>query len=87
MASYEVLWKHSAERDLRNIDPQQIPRLVQAVAALEDNPFPPQHRRLRGSEREYRLRVGDYRVIYEVDTTRGIVTVYHVRHRREAYRH
>lgn len=87
MASYEVLWRHSAERDLRNIDPQQIPRIVQSVEALEDTPFPPQHRRLRGSDREYRLRVGDYRVIYEVDSGLRTVTIYHIRHRREAYRH
>ena len=86
MASYEIHWKRSAERDLRNIDPQQIPRIIHAVGALENNPFPPQHRKLRGSEREYRLRVGDYRVTYEVDTSLRRVTIYHVRHRSEAYR-
>lgn len=86
MGSYEIRWKGSAERDLRNIDPQQIPRIIQAIEFLVDNPFPPQCRKLRGSERDYRIRVGDYRAIYQVDVKVQVVTIYHVRHRREAYR-
>ena len=86
MGSYEVQWKGSAERDLRNIDLQQIPRIVQAIESLVDNPFPSQCRKLRGSERDYRIRVGDYRVVYQVDTKTKLVTIYYVRHRREAYR-
>jgi len=86
MDSYEIQWKDSAERDLRNIEPQQVPRIVKAVESLVDNPFPRQHPKLRGSERDYRIRVGDYRVIYQVDTKRKVLTIYHVRHRREAYR-
>ncbi|RLJ00215.1 MAG: type II toxin-antitoxin system RelE/ParE family toxin [Candidatus Aenigmatarchaeota archaeon] len=86
MDSYEIRWKRSAERDLRNIDPQQIPRIIRAIESLAGNPFPPQYRKLRGSEQNYRIRVGNYRVIYQVDTRTRIVTIYHVRHRREAYR-
>ena len=86
MDSCEIRWNISAERDLRNIDPQQVPRIIKAVESLVDNPFPPQHRKLRGSERDYRIRVGDYRVIYQVDIKTKIVIIYHVRHRRGAYR-
>ena len=86
MGSYEIRWKGLAERDLRNIDPQQISRIVQAIESLIANPFPSQYRKLRGSERDYRIRVGDYRVVYQVDVEARVVTIYHVRHRREAYR-
>ena len=86
MDSYEIQWKKSAEQDLRNIDPKQIIRIIRSVESPADNPFPPQCRKLRGSEHNYRIRVGDYRVIYEVDTEAKIVIVYHVRHRREVYR-
>lgn len=86
MGSYEIRWKSSAERDLRNIEPQQVLRIINAVESLADNPFPSQYRKLRGSEIDYRIRVGDYRVIYQVDTKKKVVTIYHVRHRREAYR-
>lgn len=86
MGSYEIRWKGSAERDLRNIDPQQIPRIIQAIEFLVDNPFPSQCRKLRGSERDYRIRIGDHRVIYQVDVKTKVLTIYYVRHRREAYR-
>jgi len=86
MDSYEILWKKSAEQDLRSIDRQQITHIINTVESLSSNPFPPQHRKLKGSEREYRIRVGDYRVIYQVDFTSNVIIIYHIRHRREVYR-
>lgn len=83
---YEVQWKRSAEKELRRLDPQQIPRIIQAVSTLVDDPFPRGFRKLRGAERAYRIRIGDYRVIYQVDVKVNVVTIYHVRHRRKAYR-
>lgn len=86
MASYEIHWKTSAERELRSIDPQHILRIVNAVDALASNPLPSKCRKLRGSKRDYRIRVGDYRVIYKVDRKGKLITIYRVRHRSEAYR-
>jgi mRNA interferase RelE/StbE len=86
MASYEIEWKGSAERELRGIDRQYIPRILEAVETLTENPFPLQSNKLRGGELSYRLRVGDYRVIYQVDLEKRRVDIYHVRHRKEAYR-
>ncbi|MBS7269231.1 MAG: type II toxin-antitoxin system RelE/ParE family toxin [Candidatus Freyarchaeota archaeon] len=86
MASYRLFWKRSAEHDLRSIDRQQIPRIIEAVENLADNPFPPQHRKLRGAEQFYRIRVGEYRVVYQVDVEAGAVIIYYVRHRKKAYR-
>jgi len=86
MASYEIHWKHTAEKDLRGIDRQYIPRIFEAIKSFSDDPFPPQHRKLHGSESSYRVRIGDYRVIYQVDSEKKLVVIYHVRHRRDAYR-
>ncbi len=86
MGSYEIQWKRSAEGELRKIDPQRIPRIIQAVDSLTDNPFPRGSRKLHQTENEYRIRVGDYRVIYQVDVKTKVVIIYHLRHRREAYR-
>lgn len=86
MASCRVEWKRSAERDLRGIDRKQIPRIVAAVDGLARNPMPVGSRKLTGTEHVHRIRVGDYRVIYEYGATPGIVCIFHVRHRREAYR-
>lgn len=86
MDSYEIKWKHSAEQNLRRIAHPQISQIVKAIESLADNPCPSQSRKLHGMEQLYRIRVGDYRVIYEVETETKIVTIYYVRHRKEAYR-
>lgn len=86
MDSYKIEWKHSAEKELKDIDKLYIPRILEAVEALADNPSPLQHRKLLGVESSYRIRVGDYRVIYQFDAQNKRVVIYHVRHRREAYR-
>lgn len=86
MASYEIEWKHSAEKELKGIDRQYIPQILEVVESLTNNPFPLQHRKLHGVASSYRIRVGNYRVIYQVDLEKKLVVIYHVRHRREAYR-
>lgn len=86
MASYEIQWKHSAEKDLRGIDRQFISRILEAVSSLSDDLFPSQHRKLQGSESSYRIRIGDYRVIYQTDIENKIIVIYHVRHRKDIYR-
>ena len=86
MGSYKVRWKRSAEKDLRRIDEQEVARIIGATESLEDDPFPTQYRKLRGSKRNYRVRVGDYRIIYAVDVKARIVTVFHIRHRKDVYR-
>ena len=86
MASYRVELKRSAERDLRKLPPSLVPAIVSRTEALANDPFPRQSTKLVGSESTYRLRVGVYRVIYDVDSTARAITVHYIRHRREAYR-
>ncbi len=86
MASYKIIWKNSAVRELKTLDKQLIPKILLKAESLENNPFPQNCKKLHGVESVYRIRIGDYRVIYQVDTRKNIVTIYHVRHRKEAYR-
>ena len=86
MASFEISWKNSAEKDLRQIDPKQIPRIINAIESLANNPFPAQHLKIKGTEHLYRLRISDYRVIYHLNTQVRLITIYHIRHRKEVYR-
>jgi len=86
MASYNIVWKSSAERELRGIDRRYIPKIVEAVEALSANPHPLQVRKLYGAESLYRIRIGDYRVIYHLSVENNTVTIQHVRHRKDAYR-
>ena len=86
MAFYWVEFRGSAERELHRIDPQMVPRIMEVIRGLAEEPRPPGTRKLAGSEHGYRVRVGDYRVVYTVDDEQKIVSIDRVRHRREAYR-
>ena len=86
MGSYKIEFKRSAERDIRRVQAALIPRILEKVEALGDDPSPRQSLKLSGTEATYRLRIGEYRVIYSVDSETKTVVVYYIRHRREAYR-
>lgn len=86
MVSFKVLWKHSAERELRKIEPKHISRIIKSIEGLTINPFPPGYLKLQTSEKLYRIRIGNYRVIYMVEIESKEVVIYYIRHRREAYR-
>jgi len=86
MGTYRIEWKKSALRELKRIDRQVIPRIVAAVDSLSSDPLSSGIRKLYGSQRTYRLRVGDYRVVYELYESRLIVEIVRVRHRKDAYR-
>ncbi len=84
--SYRIVVERPAGRVLRRqVSPENAGRIRQAIDALAEDPRPPNSLTLRGREGR-RLRVGDYRVIYEVDDDRRTVTVLQVGHRRDVYR-
>jgi mRNA interferase RelE/StbE len=86
MASYKLSLKPSVEKDLRSLRKDLVTRIWARITALANNPFPKNVVKLTGAEQLYRIRVGEYRVIYTVDNQAREVIVQHVRHRREAYR-
>ena len=86
MAAYRVEVVRSAYRDLDKLNPQVGNRIIVAIRSLALEPRPRQCTKLSGSESSYRLRVGDYRVLFEVDDNEKLVTVFAVGHRREIYR-
>lgn len=70
---------------------QQLPcpvfrNALNAIIALSHTPRPPGVKKLAGSRSDWRIRIGEYRIIYEIDDARQAVTVMHVGHRRDAYR-
>mgnify|MGYP001602512796 CR=1 FL=1 len=86
MDSYDVIFKPSATKDLRSLPKTLVARVMQSAENLKDEPFPRQSIKLSGSDHLYRLRVGDYRVIYGVDQEARRATVHYIRHRRDVYR-
>ena len=83
---YDVLLASQAERDLRRLPPQVFRRIVAEIKGLASEPRPRGCRKLAGSENDYRVRVGDYRVLYEILDGPKEVRIYRVGHRREVYR-
>ena len=83
---YELLLERRAEKDLRRLAAEVFPRVIAAIEALADDPRPAGCKKLTGSDDDWRIRVGDYRVLYEIDDENHVVRVMRVRHRRDAYR-
>ena len=82
--NYDVQLKPRAIKDLRHITGEEASRIADALQMLADG-LRGDVKRLAQFVPEYRLRVGDYRVLFEIEDRRRIV-VYRIRHRREAYR-
>jgi len=81
-----VEWKKSTKRDLRKLPSAEVNRILAAVDALADEPFPRGVEKLAGSDYAWRIRVGDYRVIYEVLPKLNLLEVQRARHRKDVYR-
>jgi mRNA interferase RelE/StbE len=82
---YTVEIKRSAEKEMDRLPAKIHKNVANRILALENNPRPPGSIKLQGGD-GYRLRVGDYRVLYTIDDQARRVFVYSVAHRREAYR-
>ncbi|MCL5031563.1 MAG: type II toxin-antitoxin system RelE/ParE family toxin [Bacteroidetes bacterium] len=86
MAYYKILWKKSAAKELKNIDKQIIPKIISTVESLSKNPFPLGVKKLSGAEFNYRIRVGDYRIIYSFYKKELTIEIIRVGHRRDVYK-
>lgn len=83
---YRILLERSAEKDLGRLAHDLHNRIIAAIQKLAQNPRPVSCRKLAGTGNDWRIRVGDYRVIYEIADVIRVVRVHRVRHRREVYR-
>jgi mRNA interferase RelE/StbE len=86
MGEYTITFARSARRELGSLEAAIVSRIFARIESLSDAPRPPGCVKLRGRKDLWRLRVGDYRVLYAIDDSEGIVDVIAVRHRRDAYR-
>ena len=83
--TYLVKIAPAAERQLHKFDPQIRRRLQAAIDLLSENPRPPKAIQLVGGVGEWRVRTGDYRIIYEIHDDQLIILVLRAGHRREIY--
>lgn len=85
MDSYKIQVKRNAEKELRGISSTHLAPILNKIKTLSTQPRPPGVQMLKGEGRYFRMRQGDYRVIYEVDDAHRAVTIIKIGHRREVY--
>jgi len=83
---YAIEFRPAAARELQRLPSAVQRRVTHAIQALADTPYPPGAKKLRVPEGWYRIRVGDYRVVYDVQHECLVILVIRIGHRREVYR-
>jgi len=83
---YRLQIKRSAEGDLRRLAEPVFTRVNERILALREHPRPAGVRKLQGQQEGWRIRVGDYRIIYLIDDAARLITIVRVRHRRDVYK-
>lgn len=85
MDEYKRFFTKLAEKDLDKLDAKLGSRILEKIAELTANPKPNSCKKLKNTN-YYRVRVGDYRVVYEIDDKDKSVTIYKIRHRKDVYK-
>lgn len=85
MASYKIFLRKSAVKELDKLPAKELQRIVEQIQGLASNPRPPGAEKLSGDDR-YRIRQGNYRIVYSIQDAELTVWVVKVAHRREVYR-
>lgn len=86
MADYNIKWKRTALKEIEKIDKRFVSKVINAVEVLKSNPCPANSKKLIGFNNTHRLRVGDYRIIYNVIMDTVVIEIVHVKHRKDIYR-
>ncbi|WP_062265265.1 type II toxin-antitoxin system RelE family toxin [Endozoicomonas arenosclerae] len=86
MSRYSLRWKRSALKELKKLPKTTVVKLVALAESLELEPFPSGCKKLSGTEHTYRVRSGDYRIVYQVQSGQLIIEVVKVGHRKDVYR-
>ena len=82
---YKIELRRPAHKDLKEIPIGYIRLIVKHIDSLEQNPRPTDSKKLKG-DAGYSLQIGTYRVLYDIDDKLQVVTIYRIKHRRDAYR-
>lgn len=82
---YQIFIEHYAQKQILKLDKKVIPLIKAAINDLGNNPRPYGYKKLKGED-AYRIRIGNYRIIYEIDDDKIIITVVSVGHRKDIYK-
>ncbi len=85
MAKYRITIKNSAAKELEALPKKDLPRIIKRIQTLAQNPRPDGSQKLSGKE-QYRVRQGDYRIVYSIEDKDSQVDIFKIGHRRGVYR-
>ena len=83
---YSIIIKKSAIKEIRKLPRIVVDRLQKAIGSLRETPVPKHTEKIHGYDHYYRIRVGDYRIVYEVQKTVRIISVIKIGHRKDVYK-
>lgn len=83
---YKLLIERRAEKDIKRLEAPLFTKITTRIKELSNTPHPQGSRKITGSQNDWRIRIGDYRILYEIDNKTKTIKVMRVKHRREAYR-
>lgn len=83
---YKLLIENSAKKDFDNINQKELKRIALKINQLKEEPRPYGSIKLKDTESDYRVRIGDYRVIYEINDHLQTIIIFRVKHRKNVYR-
>lgn len=83
--AYQVLIERKAEKDLKKLPKEIQGKIIETILNLKNNSRPFSVRKISDSNNYYRLRVSDYRIIYEINDDKKKINIFRIRHRKEVY--
>jgi mRNA interferase RelE/StbE len=86
MAYYQIKWKNSAKKELKSLAKEMIPKIIETVESLAENPYPIGIKKMVGINNTYRIRVGEYRIIYNIESNLLIIEIIKIGHRQGVYK-
>jgi mRNA interferase RelE/StbE len=84
--SYQIEIKKVAVKFLKQIPEKISNKILIEIDALAENPYPPGYKKLKDTDNEYRIRIGDYRVIYSIYNEKLIIEIIKIAHRKDVYK-
>jgi len=86
VTTYRIVWKNSAQKELKRLPKDIIVKILQAVEKLRIDMNPKGSKKITGSVSTYRIRIGDYRVVYSLNNKYLVIDVVRVGHRKDIYK-
>jgi len=83
---YEVVFTKKAAKQVKVLEPAHKRKLKEIILALSENPFSYPYKKIRGEEHTYRIRIGQFRILYEVDDGNLRIVIFKIERRERAYR-